>query len=108
MYNEPNFCVPLGLPIQPASCSTITGPDQSAECSFPFNFADVSWTGCTTADEPADNPQPWCVTQTDENGNPPLDENGQFTTWGYCHSSCPVDQGLINKLFPLHGCFYKL
>ena len=57
----------------------------------------ITWTGCTTVDEPADNPQPWCITQTDAYGYPLLDGNGQFTTWGYCHSSCPIDQGL--KLF---------
>ena len=102
------FCsgVPSGLPTQSASCSTISGPDPSSECSFPFIFEGVSWTGCTIADEPADNPQPWCVTQTNENGRPPVDENGEFSTWGYCHSSCPIDQGLIlSKLHDLCSCF---
>ena len=66
-----------------ASCSTISGPDPSSACSFPFIFEGISWTGCTIADEPAENPQPWCVTQTNENGYPvplPSDGNNVFST----------------------------
>ena len=84
-------------PPPPPTCSTISGPDP--ECSFPFIFYGITWTGCTTVDEPADNPQPWCLTQTDADGNPIADENGQVSTWGYCHSSCPIDQGLALFVF---------
>ena len=66
--------------------------DNQAECEFPFYFEGITWTGCTTALEPIDNPRPWCVTQTNESGYPIVDENNDVF-WGYCHGSCPIDQG---------------
>ena len=82
------------IPIS-ASCFTTSGP--GSECSFPFIFSGFSYTGCTIAEEPEDNPKPWCITETDASGFPLLDENGGVSHWGYCPSSCPIDQGVIEK-----------
>ena len=52
---------------------------------------DQTWTGCTTVNG---DPNPWCVTQTDADGYP-VGSGDTFSTWGYCRSSCPIDQSLI-------------
>ena len=78
-------------PSATSTCSTTSGPEPDSECKFPFIFQGIVWTGCTTVDG---DPNPWCVTQTDESGHPVSNADGTFTTWGYCHESCPFDQGL--------------
>ena len=97
---------PTSIPIAP--CPTISG----AECSFPFVFEGQTWTGCTTVDEPADNPQPWCVTQTDSAGFPIDNGDGNFDDWDYCQPSCPIEQGLTSlapqqELFTLLVCYHQ-
>ena len=77
-------------------CSTTSGSDPNSECSFPFIFWGVTWTGCTTVDG---DPRPWCATETDAFGHPITDGDGTFSAWGYCHASCPIDQGLRIILF---------
>ena len=90
-------CFVSGVPQLPttpspttSTCSTIDIYLDGPECSFPFVFKGHTWTGCTTVD----GDQPWCPTQTDADGNPIIDGDGTFSAWGYCHSSCPIDQGL--------------
>ena len=86
-----------GLPPPPPTssssptCPTTSGSDPNSECSFPFIFWGVTWTGCTTVDG---DPRPWCATETDAFGHPITDGDGTFSAWGYCHASCPIDQGL--------------
>ena len=73
-----------------SSCPTTSGPD--SECSFPFLFQGIFWTGCTTVG--GDPNHSWCVTQTNEFGYPVFEEDSTLSNWGYCHASCPIDQGL--------------
>ena len=65
---------------------TNDGPASGSACEFPFNYMDVSHTGCTTIDGDA---RPWCITQTISGGD--MAASG---AWGYCDTtSCPV-QGI--------------
>ena len=96
---------PPTTPSTNSTCHTVSGPDPISECSFPFIFAFITWTGCTTF---ADIGGPWCVTQTNEAGYPISNVDNTFTNWGYCHASCPIDQGLTfcnrmiwNEISPL-------
>ena len=66
---------------------TNDGPASGSACEFPFNYMDVSHTGCTTIDG---DTRPWCITQTTANGD--MAASG---AWGYCGASCPVEGILI-------------
>ena len=70
--------------LQEPGCTTVSGPDQQAtaggNCSFPFQFRNTTYYGCTTTADP-DGLQ-WCSTETDDDG---LHQQGN---WGYCNPAC--------------------
>ena len=60
---------------------TKDGPDPNKPCVFPFNYGGTSYSKCSTQD----NPEPWCATEVDANGNY---EPGIYGKWGNCDSNC--------------------
>ena len=78
---------PSTTPPPPGSCMTESGPDSGKECTFPFQFGDVTYNECTyDANEPGDT-EPWCSTLTDSDG---VHVGGQGN-WGWCSSDCPAE-----------------
>jgi len=59
-----------------------TDCQQCGNCVFPFTFSGWIHSTCTTVDG---DPQPWCSTLTDSNGNHVAGQ-GQ---WEYCQAGCP-------------------
>jgi len=70
--------------IQDPECHTISGPDPKGtageNCSFPFEFQNITYHGCTTVTDPDD--ELWCSTETNAAG---LHQQGN---WGYCNLTC--------------------
>jgi len=76
---------PTPSPPRPApapGCSTTGGGSGAGStCVFPFTFKDVTYTQCTTVDDPEDIK--WCSTRTNSNGK------HIKGTWAHCNPGCP-------------------
>jgi len=77
-----DFLLPVRC--QLTDCLTVGGPDTASKCQFPFNYDGVTWSGCTTANDP--DGKAWCSTRTDTQGDHVLGGGH----WGHCDLSCAV------------------
>ena len=61
----------------------------------------ITFSGCTNINEPEDDPKYWCATATDgENNFISSDALGATSDWGYCSTSCPIqDLGALIEQF---------
>jgi len=87
-------------PVGPGpKCTTISGPATGLDCVFPFIYLGLKFSGCTTINDGLDDPKPWCATATDGE-NILTDDLGASTTWGYCSTSCPIQNldALIDQI----------
>ena len=76
-----------------SGCKTVSGPQQDKECIFPFVYAQIQHSQCTTV---GNNGTPWCSTKTDENNN-------HITGyWGNCAKNCPNNSGSTRFLAYAH------
>ena len=66
------------MPFYTLACMT---NDDNSLCVFPFTYSGTTYNECTSADEP----EPWCATETSDAGN---FISGEF---GFCNEHCPVD-----------------
>ena len=76
------FCF---FPDSAESCVTVGGPDQGANCVFPFTYQSTVFYGCTLAGNDDGDDKPWCSTKTDQQGN---HVGGGQGNWGHCPSNC--------------------
>ena len=66
-------------------CITVGGNKAGQPCVFPFTNNGVTYSGCTTDDDP--DSKLWCSVATDDAGN------HLKGSWGHCpREGCPLDQ----------------
>jgi len=71
----------------PGRCVVEAGPDNGAECVFPFSWGGKTYRGCTPWTYGGTfQGRGWCSTKTNEEG---LHVNGEGN-YGFCSSDCPL------------------
>ena len=73
------------------SCKTVSGPKPNSNCSFPFQFGDITYNSCTKILNTYNDTKAWCSVMVDNSGKHVVGE------WGYCEPSCQPDWCLTDE-----------